>query len=73
MMNKNVRPIKPANAITVQNYQDCTAFQKAGIEFMRSDPLTTNVIGVQLEGVIAGTRPHSLGDVYIPCRRRITL
>lgn len=49
------------------NYYD---FKRASLGFMKADPLSTNVIGVHLQGVISGARPHHKDDIFFVLTER---
>jgi len=50
--------------VEVRLIKDAELFAEVAAEYMSSDPFSTNVIGVQLAGVLGGSRPQGTDDVW---------
>jgi len=48
----------------VKLIKDAALFSGVAMDYMSSDPFSTNVIGVQLAGVLDGSRPQGIDDVW---------
>ena len=50
--------------------RDVRRFAQLGAPWLATDPFSSNVIGVQLEGVLRGVRPRGEDDVWIVALKR---
>jgi predicted GNAT family acetyltransferase len=57
--------MKIPNRANVHIFQDCQQYIDTCTAFMAADPFTTNVIGVHVSGILAGSRIQGANDIFI--------
>jgi GNAT superfamily N-acetyltransferase len=57
--------VRHNSSVEVQILQDPSIFSDCSRQWMASEPFSSNVIGVYLDGILNGSRPRGDGDIWV--------